>query len=72
MSTTADQLDLSLLPPAARREIRDFYQFLIERRGSTKKTGPKPANRGSYAEFCGKLTWKGDAVAAQRKIRDEW
>lgn len=72
MPTTADQLDLSLLPPASRREIRDFYQFLMERRGRAKKSGLIKANTRSYAELCGKLTWKGDAVATQRKIRDEW
>lgn len=72
MTTTADKLDLSLLPPAARREIRDFYQFLMERRGKASKTGPKQSNTHSFSEFCGKLTWKGDAIAAQRKIRDEW
>jgi len=72
MPTTVDQLDLSLLPPAARREIRDFYQFLMERRGRAKKTGPTSANSRSYAELCGQLSWQGDAVAAQRKIRDEW
>lgn len=72
MPTTADQLDLSLLPPASRREIRDFYQFLMERRGKSKTPGPATAISRSYAEFCGKLSWQGDAVAAQRKIRDEW
>ncbi len=72
MPTTVDQLDLSLLPPAARREIRDFYQFLMERRGRARKPGPTSANTSSYQEFCGKLSWQGDAVAAQRKIRDEW
>ena len=34
MTTTVNQLDLSLLPPASRREILDFYQFLLERGGT--------------------------------------
>lgn len=37
MPTTANQLDLSPLPPASRREVRDFYQFLLSRRGKTSK-----------------------------------
>jgi hypothetical protein len=71
MPTTANQLDLSPLTPASRREIRAFYQFLIARKGRATKTTPT-ANTRSYTEFCGKLSWQGDAVASQRKIRDEW
>jgi hypothetical protein len=72
MPTTANHLDLSLLSPTSRREIQDFYQFLMERRGRAKKGGSPAANARSYTELCGKLSWQGDAVAAQRKIRDEW
>jgi hypothetical protein len=25
-----------------------------------------------FSKFFGKLEWKGDAVAEQRKLRDEW
>ncbi len=28
--------------------------------------------RYDFSDLCGKLTWKGDALAAQRKLRDEW
>lgn len=31
MKTTANVLDLSPLSPAERREVRDFYQFLLTR-----------------------------------------
>lgn len=31
MKTNVNLLDLSALPPAARREVRDFYQFLLSR-----------------------------------------
>ncbi|MCM2357946.1 MAG: hypothetical protein NDI77_07335 [Geobacteraceae bacterium] len=72
MATTSNQLDLSILPPASRKEIRDFFQFLLERRGPAKKRLPSKAGRRSFTDLCGKLTWKGDAVAAQRSIRDEW
>jgi hypothetical protein len=43
MATTANQLDLSVLPPASRREMRDFYQFLLTR----GKKAEKP-NQRSY------------------------
>ena len=26
----------------------------------------------NFSEIAGKLTWSGDAVAEQRKLRDEW
>ncbi len=71
MTTTANQLDLSPLPPASRREIQDFYQFLLERRGQVPKTGQITAAKRSFTDLCGQLSWRGDAVAAQRGIRDE-
>jgi len=69
MTAMANQLDLSPLPPASRREVRDFYQFLLSRRGIAAKTQTTKYN---FADLCGGLSWKGDAVAAQRSIRDEW
>ncbi|HAZ11145.1 MAG TPA: hypothetical protein DCY86_00015 [Bdellovibrionales bacterium] len=72
MPTTVDQLDLSPLPPASRREIREFYQFLLERRKRKIKPGQSSAARHRFTDLCGQLSWKGDAVAAQRVIRDEW
>jgi hypothetical protein len=35
------------------------------------KSPQTPAKRG-FADLCGQLSWNGDAVAAQRSIRDEW
>ena len=32
MPTSSNLIDLSPLPAAARREIRDFYEFLLSRR----------------------------------------
>ncbi len=69
MTAMTNQLDLSPLPPTSRREVRDFYQFLLSRRGKTSKT---PTTKYNFADLCGGLSWKGDAVAAQRSIRDEW
>lgn len=72
MKTTASQLDLSLLSPSARREVRDFYQYLLLRRSHEKKGKRPEAANYDFSDISGTLTWKGDAVAAQRKIRDEW
>ena len=42
MSTSTNQLDLSPLPASARREIRDFYEFLLSRRiRSQRKAGTR-------------------------------
>ncbi|MBI2355146.1 MAG: hypothetical protein HYV06_08975 [Deltaproteobacteria bacterium] len=72
MATTADLLDLSVLPASSRREVRDFYQFLLYRSGKTKKMKTQHAATYRFSDLCGKLSWKGDAVATQRKMRDEW
>ena len=69
MATIANQLDLSPLPPASRREVRDFYQFLLSSRVKATKSKMTKYN---FADICGKLSWQGDAVAAQRSLRDEW
>ena len=72
MATTANQLDLSVLPPASQREVRDFYQFLLTRGKKAGKTKSTQLPNYSFSDLCGKLSWAGDAVTAQRNIRDEW
>ena len=72
MPSTAKHLDLSVLPPVSRREVLDFYQFLLTRSKKTKKNSLIPAMSYNFSDLCGKLSWKGDAVATQRSIRDEW
>lgn len=69
MPITANQLDMTLLPPASRRELRDFYQFLLSRK---EKTNKKQVLKYDFTDICGTLSWSGDAVATQRNIRDEW
>jgi hypothetical protein len=32
----------------------------------------EPQKRYDFSDLAGKLEWKGDAVAEQRKLRDEW
>ena len=71
MPASHKQLDLTALSPSARREMRDFYQFLLSRQAKLPKR-TRPANSNSFNELCGKLSWKGDAVAVQRSMRDEW
>lgn len=72
MPKTANLLDLSVLPATARREVKDFYQFLVARRKIAKNTSTKMVYGPRFADLCGTLTWKGDAVATQRRLRDEW
>lgn len=69
MATTNEKLDLSSLPPGSRRELLSYYQYLLERRPAHKGSRKKDT---SFSELCGKLSWEGDAVATQRKLRDEW
>lgn len=34
---------------------------------------PRPGGRGyDFGDLLGALTWRGDAVAVQRQLRDEW
>ena len=61
-------LDLSGLPAPERREMRDFFQFLLTRRITVKKKDISY----KFTDLCGTVNWKGDAVAAQRSLRDEW
>jgi hypothetical protein len=72
MASTATSLDLSALPIASRREVRDFYLFLLARRGKVVKAAAAPDVERRFTDLCGSLSWKGDAVAAQRSLRDEW
>jgi hypothetical protein len=32
----------------------------------------EPIKKYDFSDLIGKLEWKGDAVAEQRKLRDEW
>jgi len=69
MPTAAKHLDISVLNPASRRELLDFYQFLLDRNTRLQK---KRTMKQRFTDLCGKLSWKGDPVMAQRRIRDEW
>ena len=45
MKATAQNLDLSLLPAAARREVADFYQFVMQRYGRAAKRQATAKNK---------------------------
>lgn len=34
--------------------------------------GPKDSQPYDFSDIAGKLKWQGDAVEAQRRLRDEW
>lgn len=70
MAITANNLDLSLLPPVYQRELRDFYQFLLTKKETSRRK--KTQRNYQFSDLCGKLVWQGDAVAVQRGMRDEW
>ncbi len=72
MASTANLIDLSELSSSSRREVHDFYQFILARRRRLKKAPSANTEARSFFDLCGKLSWKGDAVAAQRDLRDEW
>jgi hypothetical protein len=66
--SATNMLDISELPAAERREMRDFFQFLLTHRASTKKHDATYR----FSDLCGTVNWQGDAVATQRSLRDEW
>jgi len=66
--SAANLLDLSALTAPQRREVRDFVQFLLARQSAARK----PEGTYRFSDLCGTLSWKGDALAAQRSLRDEW
>ena len=66
MKATANTLDLSPLPESARREVADFYQFVMQRYGRVQKKKPVTKNK-LPAEF-----YKPIAVSQYQTVpRDE-
>ncbi|MFN4254022.1 MAG: hypothetical protein ACK4Q5_03315 [Saprospiraceae bacterium] len=57
--------------------FRQFLQFL-KTLNYVKSIQPRPAetggsgNRFDFSDLAGTLEWRGDAVAQQRILRDEW
>ena len=66
--SASNLLDLSQLPAPERREVKDFFQFLLNRSNKAKKHD----SGYRFSDLCGTLSWRGDAVAVQRSLRNEW
>jgi hypothetical protein len=49
-------------------EIRELTRWLKERQARTNGSGQNPV----LSDLTGRLQWRGDAVAEQRRLRDEW
>jgi len=68
MPTRAESLDLSSLSVAARREVKDFYEFIIARRGHMKR---KPTARTLPAAFETPIKVKEYLKVSRDEIYDE-
>ena len=56
-----------------------FLQFLqtlqyvqVVRAQGTLPNAQRPKIRYDFSDLTGKLEWKGDAIAEQRRLRNEW
>jgi hypothetical protein len=52
-----------------RQEVINFINYLLWRQ---QKIEAHEAKGYDFSDIAGKLAWQGNAVAAQREIRDEW
>ena len=68
MPSTVKTLDLSPLPATARREIKDFYEFLLARRKHAKK---KPVLRTLPATFATPIKVKDYLKLSRDELYDE-
>ena len=60
-----------LLKPLRKLHIPEGRQVTVTL--ETEDDAVSTASRNyDFADLTGKLSWKGDAVQAQRRIRDEW
>ncbi|MFH0727946.1 MAG: DUF2281 domain-containing protein [Pseudomonadota bacterium] len=80
MKTTPPMIDPSVLPEEARRELQDFYRFLVNkyvkrRTRSTKLSSPSPGTAGALAASAVVGIWKdrelGDSSAFARSLREK-
>ncbi len=62
---------VKLFPEARQREALDFVNYLSYLLGQ-QQIAMTEAQKYTFSDIAGKLTWRGDAVAVQREIRDEW
>jgi hypothetical protein len=64
---TLDQV-LQELPPHLRNEVRDFAQFLLERRAAPKQRKLRQSWAGALSEFRDQYT----SLELQKKALDWW
>ncbi len=62
---------VKLFPEARQREALDFVNYLSYLLGQ-QRIAMTEAQKYTFSDIAGKLTWRGDAVSVQREIRDEW
>ncbi|RZM77256.1 hypothetical protein [Leptolyngbya iicbica] len=75
--------EIKRIPPSRLSEVYNFIHFF--RLGLELETAqaddnqkeppsgePQPANQYNFSDLAGRLTWQGDALTAQRTLRDEW
>jgi len=46
------------------------YVRVVSKSGKENKNAQNPGY--DFSDLAGKLTWRGDAVTEQRRMRDEW
>ena len=57
-------------PPLPMRRRRVLV--VVEDTSAANDAPSDPAGKAEFSDLVGKLQWQGDAVAAQRGLRDEW
>ncbi len=62
--------ELENMSPTMLDQVLTFVQFLKYQKQADHVS--VPSGRYDFSDLVGKLLWRGDAVAMQRQLRDEW
>ncbi|MEJ5312105.1 MAG: hypothetical protein WHX52_20245 [Anaerolineae bacterium] len=62
--------ELENMSPAMLDQVLTFARFLKYQKQADHVT--ILSERYDFSDLVGKLSWRGDAVAMQRQLRDEW
>lgn len=62
--------ELENMSPAMLDQVLTFARFLKYQKQADHLI--VPSGRYDFSDLIGKLSWRGDAVAIQRQLRDEW
>jgi hypothetical protein len=63
------------LPLGALKGLLGLLESLVQQEASDSRLGALEGVdkvRYDFSDLAGRLTWRGDAVAVQRALRDEW